>query len=187
MTQAMVKRSGVVIGLYVTPKQLIILEFIQKFQNERGLSPTLEEISQSLNVTKVTIFQHINQLERKGWLKKEKFCARSIQLLYDVPTKNEALGYLSGSIECAKVKNSTPDSDDSINMLRGSKIYVVSDESLEEKGILQGEYIIAQDEKPKTGDLVLIQINGEIKIKSYKPEFKTHIQGVIIGTIRSLR
>ena len=171
---------------YATPKQLETLRFIKSFQDKHGVSPTLEEIAKSKGVTKITIYECVNQLERKGWLSREKFRARSIQLLYNVPTKNVEHSYLSGSIENAKVNHSTPDSDDSINMLQGSNIYLVGDESLKDKGILRGEYIIAQYKEPKAGDLVLVQMNEELKIKSYKPEYKTNIRGVVVGAIRSL-
>ena len=70
--------------MYFTEKQLRILEFIKQFRDERGISPTLEEIAENFGVTKITIYEHINQLERKGALKREKFRARSIELLVPV-------------------------------------------------------------------------------------------------------
>ena len=54
--------------MYFTEKQLKIMEFIQQFRTDRGISPTLEEIAKNFNVTKITIYEHINQLERKGRL-----------------------------------------------------------------------------------------------------------------------
>ena len=70
--------------MYFTEKQLRIMEFIQQFRAERGIAPTLEEIAEFFGVTKITIYEHINQLERKGALKREKFRARSIELLVPV-------------------------------------------------------------------------------------------------------
>jgi SOS-response transcriptional repressor LexA len=73
-----------------TPKQLQILEFIVRFTSERGVSPTLEEIAESAldkPVTKITVYEHINQLETKGAVKREKFKARSITVLVDLPTR----------------------------------------------------------------------------------------------------
>ena len=57
--------------MYFTEKQLRIMEFIQQFRDERGISPTLEEIASNFGVTKITVYEHINQLERKGALKRE--------------------------------------------------------------------------------------------------------------------
>ena len=58
--------------MYFTEKQLRIMEFIQQFRDERGISPTLEEIASNFGVTKITVYEHINQLERKGALKRER-------------------------------------------------------------------------------------------------------------------
>ncbi|MEC9351956.1 MAG: repressor LexA, partial [Planctomycetota bacterium] len=70
--------------MYFTEKQLRIMEFIQQFREERGISPTLDEIASNFGVTKITVYEHVNQLERKGALKREKFRARSIELLAPV-------------------------------------------------------------------------------------------------------
>ena len=48
--------------MYFTEKQLRIMEFIQQFRDERGISPTLEEIASNFGVTKITVYEHINQL-----------------------------------------------------------------------------------------------------------------------------
>ena len=66
--------------MYLTEKQSRILEFVQDERNSTGLSPTLEEIADHLGTTKITIFGHINQLERKGAVTREKFRARSLEL-----------------------------------------------------------------------------------------------------------
>ncbi len=46
-----------------TPRQKAILEFIRGYQQDHGVSPTLEEIGQEFGVHRVTIFQHLNALE----------------------------------------------------------------------------------------------------------------------------
>lgn len=70
--------------MYFTEKQFRIMKFIHQFRADRGISPTMEEIAGNLGVTKITIYDHLNQLERKGALKRERFRARSIELLVDL-------------------------------------------------------------------------------------------------------
>lgn len=60
-----------------TPRQLEVVEFIREFRDEKGISPTLEEIAERFGVSKITAYGHINQLERKGAIKREKYRARS--------------------------------------------------------------------------------------------------------------
>lgn len=170
---------------YATHKQLEVLRFIQSFQDKNGVSPTLEEIAKFRGVNKVAIYVIINQLEKKGWIAREKFRWRSIQLLYDVPKRKENLIFSSGSIKAREISNSEVDSDDSLKIFMGADIYLISDESLASKDITCGDHIIVQNVKPRVGDIILIEINGSVKIKSYKLEYKDHaIRGVVTGIIR---
>ena len=43
--------------MYFTEKQLRIMEFIQQFREERGISPTLDEIASNFGVTKITVYE----------------------------------------------------------------------------------------------------------------------------------
>ncbi len=64
-----------------TRRQREILCFIRDYLSERGLSPTLEEIGTEFGVHRVTIFQHVNALERRGALRREPHLSRSIEIL----------------------------------------------------------------------------------------------------------
>src|SRR5207237_6406811 len=48
-----------------TPKQLNILIAIRDFRVRNGYSPTMQELADQLGVSKVTIFEHIEALEKK--------------------------------------------------------------------------------------------------------------------------
>lgn len=64
-----------------TKKQRAILEFIVKYQGEHGVSPTLEEIGDEFGVHRVTIFQHVSALERRGALRRGAQLARGIEVV----------------------------------------------------------------------------------------------------------
>ena len=50
-----------------TKKQFEILEFIEKFINEHGYSPSYREIMSGLNYTSVsTVAMHVNSLLKRG-------------------------------------------------------------------------------------------------------------------------
>ena len=49
-----------------TPKQLAILVAIRDFRVQHGYSPTMQELADQLDVSKVTIFEHVEALERKA-------------------------------------------------------------------------------------------------------------------------
>ena len=65
----------------LTPRQLEVATFIHRYISESGISPTLDEIAESLNVCKITVYEHVSALVKKGVLSKEKYKARSLRLV----------------------------------------------------------------------------------------------------------
>ena len=64
----------------LTPRQLQIVNFIYKYRRKNGLAPTLAEIGAEMKVSRVTVHEHLAQLELKGALEKEPYLARSTRL-----------------------------------------------------------------------------------------------------------
>jgi len=56
----------------LTRRQREILTIFETYRRQHGISPTLEEVAQSLGVNKVTVFGHVAELERKGALLRSK-------------------------------------------------------------------------------------------------------------------
>ncbi|MFN0008452.1 MAG: LexA family protein, partial [Planctomycetota bacterium] len=54
----------------LTKRQRDILDFFHNYTRIHSISPTLEEIAQSLGVNRVTVFGHVAEMERKGVLRK---------------------------------------------------------------------------------------------------------------------
>ena len=50
----------------LTPKQLAILNRIRETRLTRGYSPTMQELGEALGVSKVTVFEHVEALIKKG-------------------------------------------------------------------------------------------------------------------------
>lgn len=64
-----------------TKKQMVVMEYIAGYQVEHGISPTLEEIGEHLGVTRVTAFQHVKSLEKKGAIRTKPLLSRSIEIV----------------------------------------------------------------------------------------------------------
>ncbi|MBM3269515.1 MAG: repressor LexA [Candidatus Sericytochromatia bacterium] len=71
--------------MFLTERQLAVLNFIRDFIRDRGISPTLDEMSQYFGVSKITIYEHVSALEKKGALRKTRNLARSIELVQAAP------------------------------------------------------------------------------------------------------
>ncbi len=72
-----------------TKKQRELLTFIEQFIGEHGYSPSYREIMAGLNYTSVaTVALHINNLIRRGHLRKRDHSARSLEVVAaELPAK----------------------------------------------------------------------------------------------------
>jgi repressor LexA len=65
-----------------TKKQRELLTYIENFINEHGYSPSYREIMNGLNYTSVaTVALHVNNLIKRGHLRKRDHSARSIEIV----------------------------------------------------------------------------------------------------------
>ena len=195
-----------------TERQLRILQFIQAFRNERGISPTMEEIALNFGITKITVYGHLNQLERKGAVKREKFRARSVELLVELDdgAKKPAPGIpLAGDLRAdSPLENGREENLDLAAMIPHSPgncfVVRVKDGSLEDDQIFPGDYVIIERRSnAKNGETVLATLpDGRATLKRYyreksrvrlqptnrrlKPTYARHVEilGVMVGLLR---
>jgi len=65
----------------LTKRQKQILEFIKSYIKKHGMSPTIQEIKKKFGLSaQSTIHQHINELEKKGFIEKNGSSSRGIEL-----------------------------------------------------------------------------------------------------------
>ena len=74
----------------LTPKQLRILQLIRDSRIRRGFSPTMQELADQIGVSKVTVFEHVEALIKKGALVREPNKARSLSIAEGMPVPDES-------------------------------------------------------------------------------------------------
>ena len=68
----------------LTEKQTVVLNFVKKYMAEHGYPPTIREICAGVNLSSTaTVFVHIKNLEKNGYLKTANNKFRTIELLVD--------------------------------------------------------------------------------------------------------
>ena len=67
----------------LTEKQIGVLRFFRDYRRSHGISPTLEEAAEALGVSKITVYEHLNQLIKKGAVSRDRAKARSVSVLFD--------------------------------------------------------------------------------------------------------
>lgn len=176
--------------MYFTEKQLRILNFIKEFRQERGISPTLEEIADNFGVTKITIYGHINTLVQKRALKRKAHCARSIELMVEVEMPKETCSFpVSGIISTSRMEQANGAKVEvPINKQRRS-VYRIRCTGFEEHGFKPGDSIFVADRSPETGQLVLFKRKGVPDICKYEHHGalgRVDVIGVITDMHRSI-
>ena len=198
----------------LTPRQLEILRHIRDFRSRCGYSPTMQEIGDHLSLTKVTVFEHVGALERKGVLRRgPKHRARSLQVSPDFefaderPTRLPLVGRIAAGAPIEAVQDDQAlDLEEMFQRPEDTFVLRVAGESMIDEQIRDGDYVICERRStPQDGETVVALLdNGEATLKKFyreggrirlqpaNPEFDAiyaddgtvSIQGVVIGVVR---
>lgn len=173
----------------LTPKQLQILKLIRDSRVRRGYSPTMQELADDLNVSKVTVFEHVEALIKKGALIREANRARSLSIPegVTVPDEHQTLRFpLVGKIAAGHPIEKFEDNDElsleeifgpRVGQKNGTFALRVDGDSMRDEGILDGDYVlIERRDVARNGDRVVALLpDGETTLKTFFRE-KDHIR-----------
>lgn len=167
----------------LTPKQLRILQLIRDSRVRRGYSPTMQELADEIGVSKVTVFEHVEALIKKGALIREANKARSLSISEGiaVPDESRPMKYpLVGKIAAGYPIEKVADADeiDLIEFLgtvddSGSTFALIVDgESMRDEGILDGDLILLKRAQVAAdGDRVVALLeDGSTTLKTFFKE-----------------
>ncbi len=177
----------------LTEKQLRILQFIQRFREDRLISPTLQEIANEFGVTKITIYEHLNQLEKKGAIKRTRFYSRSIEVLVPVEERAGLVRLLGswtgpgGPVEAGLEESAIRVSDLSHCPMDTLAIKISSRLPLSELGLRFGDVVVFDRRAvAELGDLVLFKEGNAERIGFFKKRDRAEqVVGVMIRMFRA--
>ena len=168
----------------LTPKQLRILRLIRDYRIAHGYSPTMQELADELGVSKVTVFEHVEALIKKGVLHREPNKARSLSICDEAVLPDEAqpltfplVGKIAAGVPIEKYEQS--DQLDLENVFgprvgqqAASFALRVDGDSMRDEGILDGDYVIVERrETARNGERVVALLpNGETTLKTFHRE-----------------
>src|SRR3990167_5790744 len=191
-------------------RQAEILEFIAKFQREKGYSPSLAEIAVYFGISIPTVHQHISYLRKKKLLAALKGKKRSIQAFNDQKrdlVEIPLMGFIAAGGPIEAIRNPEPIEVPRSMLSRGANHYAlkVAGTSMIEEGISDGDIVIVREQQtvddgekavaylPDKDAVTLKKIYREkkrIKLvpanKYMKPFYETNveIQGKVVGVLR---
>jgi repressor LexA len=195
----------------LTKRQKEILDFIQNFIDAHDYAPSYREIANFFKLGSIaTVADHLENLEKKGFLTKDHNEARSLQLTprfderaFEIPLMGlVAAGYPIEAIRTSETIDIPRD-------MMGKNVFAlkVRGESMIEDGIFDGDYIIIeQTDNPRNGEIVVALVDNEnatlkrfyreknrIRLQpansNFKPIYsnKVIVQGRVKGVIRKFK
>jgi len=177
----------------ITKRQHEIYDFIARFVAERGYSPSFEEIGEGTDLNSLaTVHKHITNLEKKGLLKRDYNCSRSIDLLpprgalkkslavaASVGAELPLLGRIAAGRPVEALEN--PETISLADFTRSKEVFVlqVKGDSMQDEAILDGDYILVEKTSAvRNGEIVVALVDGtESTLKRiYKEGDKVRLQ-----------
>ncbi len=201
----------------LTKRQKEILDYLNEYYEDHGYSPSFEEIARHFRFSSLaTVHEHLENLQRKGYIRKSYNESRSIELL---PTQMRVsavelplLGKVAAGLPIEAVQDTETIAVPEDMLARGGYNYVlrVNGDSMIDEQIRDGDYIIVNSrETAHNGEMVVALVNGEsatvkkfyresdgrVRLQPanptmppmYFPASDVKIQGIVIGVIRRYR
>jgi len=162
----------------LTARQKEILDYLEGFTADCGYPPTVREVCAATGLKSPrSVSQHLQALERKGYIKRGRDKSRAIKFLHKTGRTGADLIELQlvGSVAAGEPVTTTQTSQTTYEVDRrlvdGDKSFImeVAGTSMIDAHIIAGDYIVV-DPEPRTinGDIVVAQIGSETTVKRYE-------------------
>jgi repressor LexA len=197
----------------LTRRQRQILDFITEFIDEKGYSPTLQEIGRAFGLSSVaTVHKHVSHLVEKGYVQRGWNQNRSLEPVPHSRSSEETVDLpLLGRV-AAGAPIEAVEEDESLGVPasflgRGPSFALrVRGDSMIDEAIRDGDYIIVeQRDEARNGETVVALLEGEeVTLKTYFLEedrvrlqpanpalqpllldpAQVRIRGIVVGVLR---
>lgn len=197
--------------MYLTRRQKEILDYVNKHVDDNGYAPTLKEIGTWFGLSSpATVYNHIELLVQKGYLRKTPHQGRGIELVDGEPARTVEIPVL-GQISAARlIQATTPGEIVNLppNFVTRKAIYAlrVRGNSMIDEQVCDNDLIIVEDRAtPEDGEMVLALLEDKnVFLRKYYPEGQrvrlqptnsaadawlvdkeaVHVRGVVVGLMR---
>jgi repressor LexA len=162
----------------LTRRQKELYDFLSKFVEENGYSPSFQEIGEGLGLSSLaTVHKHISNLEEKGLLRRGANRSRSIDLLKPRGRMKQELapaamssglnlpfgGRIVAGRPLETVEGSAAERISLADFTRSKDVFVlqVSGESMQDEHILNGDYVLVERTNvAPDGEIVVALVDG---------------------------
>jgi repressor LexA len=198
----------------LTKRQKEILDFVKRFLEENGYSPSFEEIARNFNYSSLaTVHEHLENLRQKGFIRKSYNESRSIEL---IPTGLRAsavelplMGAVAAGLPIEAIRDNETVSvpDDFLRRTGSHYVLRVRGDSMIDEQIRDGDYIVVNARPTaENGEMVVALVDGDsatvkklyreadgrVRLQPANPGMqpmfyaaeRVMVQGVVVGVLR---
>jgi repressor LexA len=156
----------------LTERQVTVLRFFRDHRRQHGYSPTLDEASRALGLNRITIHEHLRQLEAKGAIVRDAGRSRAVAVVFDPdaaePSGRQATSLpLLGRIRAGRPIEAVEDREE-VELTEliptGANFYLlqVRGDSMIDDHIADGDLVVVEGKKtPRNGDVVVAILDDE--------------------------
>jgi repressor LexA len=201
----------------LTERQAKILDYIRYVTRVRSYPPSVREIGEAVGLSSSsTVHNHLNQLERRGLIKRDPSKSRTVQLVQDAGVDAQRRNAISvpviGNVAAGAPILAEQNIEDHVLLSpdmaqEGNFLLRVRGESMINAGILDGDLVLVrpQQEAPANGVIVVALVDGDATVKrfergnghvrlvaenpAFEPIVTTNVSlvGIVRGVIRLFR
>lgn len=154
-----------------------ILDYIEKYIEVNGYSPSVREIGQAVDLKSTsTVHGHLNRLEKKGLLHREAMKPRTIDVTRNDRPQMERIPLL-GKVAAGTPILAEENADGFVTLPddvvgRGEHFVLeIRGESMISVGIMNGDFVvIKRQQTAQNGDIIIAMLDGEATCKRYFKE-----------------
>jgi len=163
----------------LTDRQRSILDFLGDYLEDNGYPPTLREIGAHFGIRSPRGVQdHLEALERKGHIRRQREASRGIEILSDRRPSSDNVVRLPvvGRVAAGQPVLSEENIDDWMEIdsalaRKGSFLLKVVGESMIDAHILDGDTLVVESRaEARNGEIVVALIDDEATVKTFYRE-----------------
>ncbi len=166
----------------LTRRQEEVLEGVHEIIKEKGYPPTVREIGERLGLrSSCTVQRHLEALERKGYIKRDRTKARSVEIVRApdptmIPVPMVPVPVV-GSVAAGQPILATENIEEVFplprDVVKDDQCFMlqVEGDSMIEAGIFDGDYVVVrQQPDADDGDIVVALLEDEATVKRLRRE-----------------
>ena len=163
----------------LTDRQAKILDYIRYVTKVRNYPPSVREIGEAVGLSSSsTVHNHLNQLERRGLIKRDPSKSRTVQLVSDAEVDNQRrnavavpiIGHVAAGAPILAEQNVEDHLLLSPELAQdGYFLLKVRGDSMINAGILDGDMVLVRPQQEATnGSIVVALVDNEATVKRFE-------------------